>query len=46
MSDGRILVVDDTHFNRRLLVRLLEDIGHRTVEAENGRLIAAIREEP
>ena len=38
MSDGRILVVDDTQFNRRLLVRLLEDIGHRTVEAENGRL--------
>jgi class 3 adenylate cyclase/CheY-like chemotaxis protein len=35
---GRILVVDDTPFNRRLLVRLLEDLGHRTVEAENGRL--------
>jgi len=27
---GRILVVDDTPFNRRLLVRLLEDLGHRT----------------
>jgi adenylate cyclase len=38
VSDGRILVVDDTPFNRRLLVRLLEDLGHRTVEAENGRL--------
>jgi class 3 adenylate cyclase len=38
MSDGHILVVDDTPFNRRLLVRLLEDIGHRTIEAENGRL--------
>ena len=38
MNAARILVVDDTPFNRRLLVRLLEDIGHRTVEAENGRL--------
>ena len=38
MNGARILVVDDTPFNRRLLVRLLEDIGHRTVEAENGRL--------
>ena len=38
MNAARIMVVDDTPFNRRLLVRLLEDIGHRTVEAENGRL--------
>ena len=45
MSAGRILVVDDTPFNRRLLVRLLEDLGHRTVEAENGRLALAVLRE-
>ena len=37
MSGGRVLVVDDTPFNRRLLVRLLADIGHSTVEAADGR---------
>ena len=37
MTAGRVLVVDDTPFNRRLLVRLLESIGHETVEAEDGR---------
>jgi adenylate cyclase len=38
MSDaGRVLVVDDTAFNRRLLVRLLESIGHEAVEAPDGR---------
>jgi class 3 adenylate cyclase len=37
VSGARILVVDDTPFNRRLLVRLLEGIGHRTAEAGDGR---------
>jgi class 3 adenylate cyclase len=37
MTPGRVLVVDDTAFNRRLLVRLLTSIGHETVEAEDGR---------
>jgi adenylate cyclase len=37
MSKARILVVDDTPFNRRLLVRLLEGIGHEAVEAGDGR---------
>ncbi len=37
MNGGRVLVVDDTPFNRRLLVRLLADIGHSTVEAADGR---------
>jgi adenylate cyclase len=37
MTGGRVLVVDDTAFNRRLLVRLLTSIGHETLEAENGR---------
>src|SRR3954447_623245 len=46
VSGGRILVVDDTHFNRRLLVRLLEDLGHRTVEAENGRVALDVLRAP
>ena len=37
MTGGRVLVVDDTAFNRRLLVRLLTSIGHDTLEATNGR---------
>ncbi len=37
MTSGRVLVVDDTAFNRRLLVRLLTSIGHETLEAEHGR---------
>jgi class 3 adenylate cyclase len=42
MTTGRVLVVDDTPFNRRLLVRLLADIGHQTTEAGNGREALAI----
>jgi adenylate cyclase len=34
---GRILVVDDTAFNRQLLARLLRGIGHEPVEAEDGQ---------
>ena len=34
---GRILVVDDTAFNRQLLARLLRRIGHEPVEAKDGR---------
>ncbi len=34
---GRILVVDDTPFNRQLLARLLRGLGHEPVEAANGR---------
>jgi len=37
MTPARILAVDDTPFNRRLLVRLLEGIGHEAVEAGDGR---------
>jgi len=33
---GRILVVDDTPFNRQLLARLLRGLGHEPVEAGNG----------
>ena len=34
---GRVLVVDDTPFNRQLLARLLGKLGHEPVEAANGR---------
>jgi len=34
---GRILVVDDTAFNRQLLARLLKGLGHEPVEAGDGR---------
>jgi adenylate cyclase len=34
---GRVLVVDDTPFNRQLLARLLRGLGHEPVEAANGR---------
>ena len=33
---GRILVVDDTAFNRQLLARLLQGIGHESVEVGDG----------
>ncbi|MFL5774855.1 MAG: response regulator, partial [Chloroflexota bacterium] len=34
---GRVLVVDDTAFNRQLLARLLRGIGHEPVEAADGQ---------
>ena len=37
MNGGRVLVVDDTPFNRRLFVRMLGSIGHDTVEAADGQ---------
>ena len=46
MNGGRVLVVDDTPFNRRLLVRLLETIGHEAVEAEDGsEALARLRDD-
>jgi adenylate cyclase len=43
---GRILVVDDTPFNRQLLGRLLRRIGHEPVDAENGReALARLRDD-
>ena len=36
-EQARILVVDDDPLNRKLLVRLLEQEGHRARTAENGR---------
>ncbi len=47
MSDpGRILVVDDTAFNRRLLVRLLASIGHEALEADDGAAALAVLRDP
>jgi adenylate cyclase len=37
MTGGRVLVVDDAAFNRRLLSRLLATIGHESVEAADGQ---------
>ncbi|HET7169986.1 MAG TPA: adenylate/guanylate cyclase domain-containing response regulator [Candidatus Limnocylindrales bacterium] len=46
MNGGRVLVVDDTPFNRRLLVRLLTSIGHAAEEAGDGReALARLRDE-
>lgn len=36
-APGRILVVDDSAINRRLLVAALRELGHDVVTAENGR---------
>jgi adenylate cyclase len=38
MTTGRVLVVDDAAFNRRLLCRLLTSLGHEAVEAEDGQV--------
>ena len=47
MSGGsRILVVDDTAFNRRLLVRLLASIGHEALEAGDGEAALAVLRDP
>ncbi len=37
VSPGRVLVVDDSRMNRLTLARLLEQLGHAVVEAEDGR---------
>ena len=46
MTTGRILVVDDTPFNRRLLVRMLGGLGHDTVEAGDGQEALAVLRDP
>ena len=46
MSGGRVLVVDDTAFNRRLLTRLLTSIGHEALEAEHGRAALELLRDP
>jgi len=43
---GRVLVVDDTAFNRQLLVRLLRTIGHEPLEAEDGAAALSLLRDP
>jgi class 3 adenylate cyclase/CheY-like chemotaxis protein len=43
---GRVLVVDDTPFNRQLLTRLLRSIGHEPFEAGDGRAALAFLSDP
>ena len=43
---GRVLVVDDTQFNRQLLNRLLGRIGHESLEAGDGRQALALLRDP
>ncbi len=45
-AGSRILVVDDTAFNRRLLVRLLSSIGHEALEASDGGQALAMLRDP
>jgi class 3 adenylate cyclase len=43
---GRVLVVDDTAFNRQLLVRLLTTIGHQPLQAGDGAAALALLRDP
>ena len=43
---GRVLVVDDTAFNRQLLTRLLGRIGHEALEAADGRAALDLLRDP
>ena len=43
---GRVLVVDDTPFNRQLLRRLLDRIGHATLEAADGQSALDLLRDP
>jgi class 3 adenylate cyclase/CheY-like chemotaxis protein len=45
-ATGRVLVVDDTPFNRQLLTRLLGSIGHEAAEAPDGRAALAFLRDP
>jgi adenylate cyclase len=43
---GRVLVVDDTPFNRQLLGRLLDRIGHTSLEAADGQAALDLLRDP
>ncbi len=45
---SKVLLVDDSMFTRSMLKKLVKEMGHEVVEAENGRegLDAITREEP
>jgi class 3 adenylate cyclase/CheY-like chemotaxis protein len=46
LAAGRVLVVDDTAFNRQLLTRLLKGIGHEPLEAGDGRAALELLRDP
>jgi adenylate cyclase len=46
LATGRVLVVDDTPFNRQLLTHLLKTIGHVPLEAANGRAALELLRDP
>jgi class 3 adenylate cyclase/CheY-like chemotaxis protein len=46
VTGGRVLVVDDAAFNRRLLTRLLASIGHESLEAEHGAMALELLRDP
>ncbi len=43
---GHILVVDDNKLNRKLMLRLLKDLGHLVSQAENGVVALNILRDP
>jgi twitching motility two-component system response regulator PilH len=45
---ARVLIIDDSSFQRRILTSLLEGLGHTVLTAVNGRegLYTAVREKP
>jgi twitching motility two-component system response regulator PilH len=45
---ARVLIIDDSSFQRRILSSLLEGLGHTVLTAVNGRegLYTAVREKP
>ena len=45
-ASGRVLIVDDTPFNRQLLTRLLRSVGHEPFEASDGRAALEFLRDP
>lgn len=45
-ATGRVLVVDDTPFNRQLLTRLLQSIGHVAVAVQDGAVALDLLRDP
>ncbi len=45
-ATGRVMIVDDTPFNRQLLGRLLRSIGHDVIEATDGQVALDLLRDP
>ncbi|ODS31522.1 MAG: response regulator [Candidatus Scalindua rubra] len=45
---AKVLIIDDSHFTRTIIRKLVKDIGHETIEAANGQegLDKIINEKP